>query len=65
MVANSLTGKVHFHIIPGDGEIDFVGCFKAATDNGFDGYATVELYHHIDAWEQAVTASYNHLSKCL
>jgi len=65
MVANSLTGKVHFHIIPGDGEIDFVGCFKAAVENGFDGYATVELYHHIDAWEQAVAASYQHLSKCL
>ncbi len=65
MVANSLTGKVHFHIIPGDGEIDFVGCFKAAVDNGFEGYATVELYHHIDAWEQAVTTSYQHLSKCL
>ena len=65
MVANSLTGKVHFHIIPGDGEIDFVGCFKAAVDNGFDGYATVELYHHIDAWEQAVSRSYQQLSKCL
>ena len=65
MVANSLTGNVHFHIIPGDGEIDFVGSFKAAVDNGFDGYATVELYHHIDTWKQAVTASYQHLSKCL
>lgn len=65
MVANSLTGKVHFHIIPGDGEIDFVSCFKAAVDNGFDGYATVELYHHIDAWEQAVSRSYEELSKCL
>ncbi len=65
MVANSLTGKVHFHIIPGDGEIDFVACFKAALDNGFDGYATVELYHHIDAWEQAVSRSYQALSKCL
>jgi len=65
MVANSLTGKVHFHIIPGEGEIDFAGCFKAAVDNGFDGYATVELYHHIDGWEQAVNTSYQQLSKCL
>jgi sugar phosphate isomerase/epimerase len=65
MVANSLTGKVHFHIIPGDGEIDFVGCFKAAVDNGFSGYATVELYHHIDSWEEAVSRSYNRLSECL
>jgi len=65
MVANSLTGKVHFHIIPGDGQIDFAGCFRALTDNGFDGYATVELYHHIDVWENAVTRSYDHLSKCL
>lgn len=65
MVANSLTGKVHFHMIPGDGQIDFVSCFKALADNGFDGYATVELYHHIDVWKEAVTESYRHLSKCL
>lgn len=65
MVANSLTGKVHFHIIPGDGQIDFTGCFKALADNGFDGYATVELYHHTDVWKKAVTESYHHLSKCL
>lgn len=65
MVANSLTGKVHFHSIPGDGQIDFAGCFKALADNGFDGYATVELYHHIDVWKEAVARSYHHLSKCL
>ncbi len=65
MVANSLTGKVHFHIIPGDGEIDFTSCFKALDDGGFDGYATVELYHHINSWQQAVSDSYTHLSNCL
>jgi len=65
MVANSLTGKVHFHIIPGDGQIDFASCFEALADNGFDGFATVELYHHIDVWELALAESYRHLSNCL
>ena len=63
MVANSLTGIVHYHEIPGEGTLDFAGSFKALTDHGFSGYATVELYHHVDAWQQALLESYAHLSK--
>ena len=62
-VANTLTGIVHFHEIPGEGTLDFAACFKALTDNGFSGYASVELYHHIANWEQALADSYRHLSQ--
>jgi sugar phosphate isomerase/epimerase len=63
MVANTLTGVVHFHEIPGEGTLDFAASFKALTDNGFSGYGSVELYHHVASWEKALAASYRHLSQ--
>ena len=62
MVANTLTGVVHFHEIPGEGTLDFAASFKALTDHGFAGYGAVELYHHVASWEQALADSYQHLS---
>lgn len=62
-IANTLTGIVHFHEIPGEGTLDFAGSFKALTDNGFSGYASVELYHHVQSWQKALNDSYGHLSQ--
>ena len=62
-VANTLTGIVHYHEIPGEGSLDFAGCFKALNDNGFSGYASVELYHHVARWEAALHDSFRHLSQ--
>ncbi|MFZ2098756.1 MAG: sugar phosphate isomerase/epimerase family protein [Anaerolineales bacterium] len=61
MVANTLTGIVHFHEIPGEGTLDFSASFKALNEHGFSGYASVELYHHVEAWEKALNDSYTHL----
>jgi sugar phosphate isomerase/epimerase len=63
MVANTLTGVVHFHEIPGEGTLDFAGSFKALTDNGFSGYGSVELYHHVESWQKALDDSHRHLSQ--
>ena len=63
MVANTLTGIVHFHEIPGEGTLDFAASFKALSDNGFSGYGSVELYHHVASWEKALADSYRHLSQ--
>lgn len=63
MVANTLTGVVHFHEIPGEGTLDFAGSFKALTDNGFSGYGSVELYHHVESWQKALDDSYRHLAQ--
>lgn len=62
-VANTLTGIVHFHEIPGEGTLDFAASFKALNDNGFSGYASVELYHHVALWEKALRDSFRHLSQ--
>jgi sugar phosphate isomerase/epimerase len=63
MVANTLTGIVHFHEIPGEGTLDFESSFKALTGNGFSGYASVELYHHVQSWQKALNDSFRHLSQ--
>ncbi|MBI3163058.1 MAG: sugar phosphate isomerase/epimerase [Chloroflexi bacterium] len=63
MVANTLTGIVHFHEIPGEGTMDFAATFKTLRENGFSGYASVELYHHVASWEKALADSYRHLSQ--
>ncbi len=63
MIANSLTGIVHFHEMPGEGTLDFAGSFAALTGAGFSGYASVELYHHVQSWEKALQDSYRHLSQ--
>jgi sugar phosphate isomerase/epimerase len=65
MVANTLTGKVHFHEIPGKGEIDFRKCFSILIDNGYRGFGSVELYHHVDRWQQALSESLSYLSQQL
>ena len=63
MVANTLTGIVHFHEIPGEGTLDFAASFMALTDHGFSGYGSVELYHHVASWEKALGDSLRHLSQ--
>jgi sugar phosphate isomerase/epimerase len=63
MVANTLTGIVHYHEIPGEGTLDFAASFKALTEAGFSGYGSVELYHHVKSWENALAGSYRHLSQ--
>jgi sugar phosphate isomerase/epimerase len=65
MVANTVTGRVHFHEIPGKGEVDFKGCFQKLVDNGFSGYGSVELYHHMDHWEEALSESLSYLQRQL
>lgn len=62
MVANTRTGVVHFHEIPGEGTLDLAASFKALNDNGFDGFGAVELYHHVDSSQKALDDSYRHLS---
>ncbi len=63
MIANSLTGVVHFHEIPGEGTLDFGASFRSLIEHGFSGYASVELYHHVKSWKKALQGSYSHLSK--
>jgi len=40
--------RVHHHLIPGEGAIDFAAVLKAIRDSHYSGWITVELYPYID-----------------
>ncbi|MEX2171164.1 MAG: sugar phosphate isomerase/epimerase family protein [Pirellulales bacterium] len=40
--------RVHQHMIPGRGAIDFTATMRAIRETGYDGWLTVELYPYID-----------------
>lgn len=65
ILANTVTGIAHFHELPGKGLVDFMGCFKQLVDKGYSGYGSVELYHHINDWQQALVNSFNYLTPLL
>lgn len=40
--------RVHHHLIPGDGAIDFPATFQAIHEIGYQGWVTIELYPYVD-----------------
>lgn len=55
-IAGGRGGK-HYHLIPGEGDLDFRAVFDALDDVGYDGYATLELYTYPDAPDEAARAA--------
>ncbi len=55
--------RVHKHLIPGHGAIDFAATLKAIDDSGYDGWITVELYPYIDEPHAAATEAYAYLTR--
>jgi sugar phosphate isomerase/epimerase len=45
--------RVHHHLVPGTGAIDFAEVFRAIRAIGYDGWVTVELYPFVDDPDQA------------
>lgn len=40
--------RVHHHLVPGEGAIDFAATFQAIRDIGYQGWVTIELYPYVD-----------------
>jgi sugar phosphate isomerase/epimerase len=40
--------RVHHHLVPGEGAIDFAAVFRAIRNIGYDGWVTIELYPYVD-----------------
>ncbi len=53
--------RVHNHLIPGRGSIDFRSVFDAMDDIGYRGFVTVELYPYQDNPVDAAKEAYNYL----
>jgi sugar phosphate isomerase/epimerase len=57
--------RVHRHLIPGRGAIDFEATVKAIQATGYDGWLTVELYPYIESPDEAAREAHAYLSALL
>lgn len=53
--------RVHHHLVPGDGAINFAEVFDALRKIGYDGWVTVELYPFVDDPDTAGRRAREHL----
>lgn len=54
--------RVHKHLIPGHGAIDFAATLSAIQQTGYDGWITVELYPYIDNPDDAAREAKQYLT---
>jgi sugar phosphate isomerase/epimerase len=54
--------RVHQHLIPGDGAIDFAPALKAIRDIGYTGWVTIELYPYIADPDEAARLALERVS---
>jgi len=55
--------RVHAHMVPGRGAIDFEATLRAIQATGYDGFVTVELYPYVDDPDAAAREAYDYLQK--
>jgi len=53
--------RVHQHLIPGHGAIDFAATLSEIAKTGYDGWLTVELYPYIDNPDEAARSAREYL----
>lgn len=57
--------RKHYHLIPGQGTMDFQSILKALTSTGYDGFLTLELYTYVDNPVSAAEQSLAYLQPLL
>jgi sugar phosphate isomerase/epimerase len=62
-LADIASNRIHNHLLPGTGSINFESIFDAIRAIGYQGYVTVELYTYQDEPLIAATRAYNYLQK--
>jgi sugar phosphate isomerase/epimerase len=60
-IADIAHTRIHNHLIPGRGAIDFRSVFDAMDDVGYRGFVTVELYPYQDNPIEAAKEAYDYL----
>jgi sugar phosphate isomerase/epimerase len=58
-----IPGRKHYHMIPGDGTLDWIGLRDALWGINYQRFATVELYTHTADPHTAARRSHEYLSK--
>lgn len=56
-----IKNRIHYHEIPGEGDIDLKAVLDILKEENYDGYVSVELYHHVDVYEKALKESHDYL----
>ncbi|MGO9020637.1 MAG: sugar phosphate isomerase/epimerase family protein [Syntrophobacteraceae bacterium] len=56
-----ISGRKHYHLIPGEGDIDFEDIFRALAGIEYEGFVTVELYTCPENPEQAARKAFDYL----
>jgi sugar phosphate isomerase/epimerase len=57
--------RVHHHLIPGEGAIDFLATLRAIQGIGYQGWITVELYPYVDDPDAAARTAYQRVASLL
>lgn len=55
--------RVHQHLVPGQGAMDFEAIFRALERVGYDGWVTVELYPYVSSAEAVARQAYEFLRR--
>jgi sugar phosphate isomerase/epimerase len=57
--------RVHHHLVPGDGAIDFAATLKAIRWMNYTGWITIELYPYVDDPDAAARRALEHVTAIL
>ena len=57
--------RVHQHMVPGQGAIDFAATLRAIDATGYDGWLTVELYPYLDSPDAAAREARDFLTRAI
>jgi sugar phosphate isomerase/epimerase len=57
--------RVHAHLIPGEGVIDFAAALRALNAAGYDGWVTIELYPYVANPDEAATLALQRVRKII
>jgi sugar phosphate isomerase/epimerase len=65
MHVEDIPGRKHYHLIPGEGTLDWQGFKQALIETRYDRFLTVELYTHTANPVEAATKSFAFLNKLI
>lgn len=57
--------RVHHHLVPGEGAIDFAAVFQAIRAIRYDGWVTIELYPYVDDPDPAARLAFERVNAIL
>ena len=60
-----IPGRKHYHLVPGEGTLDWAALFAALRSMNYDRYLTVELYTHTADPQDAAERSFAFLTRAL